>query len=262
MKSGIIITAVTLTVITFTGYGQGIVGKLKQKAAQVGERTVEKKIDEKTGISQPGSAPAGGPKSGPGGSSAPTNTTGEGLVVTPPNVKESMAEAEVSFRTGMYSDARYALRQAMLGVEMEIGNQVLNSLPESVVGLPKKEGADQVTSMGYGWVGLTIYREYASGDKQLSIAIANNSAWMAALNMYLTNPGYSSTGQQNWKQIKVKGYKGIIEFNEGSGYKVSVPIGQTSLIMWEGINFATEQDIMNAANAFDIDAIKNKLGEK
>ena len=64
MKPGIIITAVTFTVIAFTGNGQGIVGKLKQKAAQIGERTVEKKIDEKTGISQPGSAPVGGPRSG------------------------------------------------------------------------------------------------------------------------------------------------------------------------------------------------------
>ncbi|HEU5293031.1 MAG TPA: hypothetical protein VFU05_20440, partial [Cyclobacteriaceae bacterium] len=61
---------------------------------------------------------------------------------------------------------------------------------------------------------------------------------------------------------KVKGYKGIIEYNEGSGYKLTVPIGQSSLIVWEGVNFANEKEMMDAANAFDIDGIKKILGEK
>jgi hypothetical protein len=86
---------------------------------------------------------------------------------------------------------------------------------------------------------------------------------MAAYNAYMMNSSYSSSGgQQNWKQTKVKGYKGIIEYSDGSGYKLSVPLGQSSLIVWEGINLANEQEMMNAASAFDIDGIKKKLGEK
>ena len=54
----------------------------------------------------------------------------------------------------------------------------------------------------------------------------------------------------------------MIEYNEGSGYKLSVPVGQSSLIVWEAINFASEQEVMNAANAFDIDGIKKMLGEQ
>jgi hypothetical protein len=147
---------------------------------------------------------------------------------------------------------------------MEIGQNVLKSLPETVVGLKKDATADQVTSMGAGWVGLTIHREYENTeDKQLRVEIANNAAWMSSYNAYMANANYASTGtQQNWKQTKVKGYKGIIEYSDGSGYKISVPIGQSSMIVWEGVNFATEQDIMNAANAFDIDGIKKTLGEK
>ena len=87
---------------------------------------------------------------------------------------------------------------------------------------------------------------------------------MSALNMYLANGGYAQTtnGQQNWKQTKVKGNKAIIEYNEGSGYKLSVPLGQSSLIVWEAVNFASEQEMMSAANSFDIDGIKKMLGEQ
>jgi hypothetical protein len=87
---------------------------------------------------------------------------------------------------------------------------------------------------------------------------------MASVNMYLANGGYAqqTNGQQNWKQVKVKGHRGIIEYDESSGYKLSVPLGQSSLIVWEGVNFASEQEVMSAANAFDIDGIKNTLGEK
>ena len=258
MRIKLILAGVFCLGVSWHGSAQGIVNKLKQKAAQATEKAIEKKIDPNAGNqnnqgNQPGNQ-----------SGKPANTSGGGLVITPPDVKQNITEAESSFKAGNYADARYAVRQAMLGVEMEIGQKVLASLPESVVGLKKEAESDKVTSMGYGWVGLTIHREYSSGNKQLSVDIANNSAWMSAVNAYLAG-GYaqqSSGGQQNWKQTKVKGYKAVIEYGEGSGYKLSVPIGQSSLIVWQGINFATEQDMMNAANAFDIDGIKNKLGEK
>lgn len=255
MKSKFTLILVLFTFAGWSIHAQGIVGKLKQKAIQATEKAIENKVDPKsnTGNQNPGNQ-----------TNNPANTSGAGLVVTPPDVKQNLAEAESAYKSGNYSDARYAVRQAMLGVEMEIGQKVLASLPESVAGLKKETESDKVTSMGYGWVGLTIHREYSSGNKQLSVDIANNSAWMSAVNAYLASGGYAqqASGEQNWKQTKVKGYRGIIEYNEGSGYKLSVPIGQSSLIVWQGINFASEQDIMNTANAFDIDGIKNKLGEK
>jgi hypothetical protein len=196
--------------------------------------------------------------------SRPANKGGGGLISTPPDVNQHLAEAESSYKAGSYGEARYAVQQAMLGVEMQIGNKVLESLPEAVNGLEKVPESDQVTSAGYGWSGLTIHREYLKDDRELRTTVANNSAWMSAINMYMSNGGYAQTtnGEQNWKQTKVKGHKAIIEYDDNTGYKLSVPIGQTSLIVWEGVNFASEADMMSAANSFDIDAIKNMLGEK
>ena len=153
----------------------------------------------------------------------------------------------------------------MLGVELEIGNRILKSLPESISGLNKEAESDQVTSTGWGWAGLTIHREYSDGkDKQLTVNIANNSVLMAGVNAYFASGGYAqqTNGEQNWKQTKVQGYKAIIEFNEGSGYKLSVPIGQSSIIVYEGINFATEPEMMKAAEVIKIDSIKKELGEQ
>ena len=67
---------------------------------------------------------------------------------------------------------------------------------------------------------------------------------------------------QNVKQTKVKSYKAVITYDDSKGYTLLVPLGQSSLIVWECVNFATEQDVMNAANAFDIDGIKKMLGEQ
>ncbi|HSB91689.1 MAG TPA: hypothetical protein VLC28_01170, partial [Flavitalea sp.] len=93
---------------------------------------------------------------------------------------------------------------------------------------------------------------------------ANNAVWMQAINMYLANGAYSQSNgeQQNWKQTKLKGNRAVIEFDKSSGYKLSVPLGQTSLIIFQGINFATEADMMDACGTVDIDKIKKELGEK
>lgn len=248
-----------LAVISFTAEAQGIVNRLKQKALDAGEKAIERKIDPTPGSGNTGNNPA------PGNTSErPANTSGGGLVTTPPDVRQNIAEAETSYRSGKYSDARYAVRQAMLGVEMEIGQKVLKSLPETVQGLRFKPEADQVTSTGFGWVGLTIHREYGSGNKYFAVDVANNSALVSAVNAYLASGAYAqqTSGEQNWKQTKFKDHRAVIEYDPGSGYKLSVPFGQTSVIVFEGRNFASEQEMMNAANVFDLNAIKSKLGEK
>jgi len=242
---------------------QGLVGKLKQKAAQAAERAVEKKVEQKTGVNT-GTNPNSGTTGGNSGTNRPSNKGGGGLISTPPDVKQNLSDAETAYKSSSYGEARYAVQQAMLGVEMEIGQKVLKSLPETVTGLPRVAEQDQVTSTGWGWVGLTIQRQYLKGDKQLTTTIANNAAWMSAINMYLANGGYAqqTNGEQNWKQTKVKGYRAVIEYDDATGYKLSVPIGQTSLLVLEGINFASEQEMMSAANSFDLDGIKKMLGEK
>ncbi|HEY3402810.1 MAG TPA: hypothetical protein VGK59_05440 [Ohtaekwangia sp.] len=265
MISRILLVCVAVFV-SFALNGQGLLGKLKQKAEQAAENAAEKKAKEKAGLNTGGNDQSGSTNSGSSssGSGNPTNKGGGGLVTTPPDVKANLTDAETAFKSNSYGDARYAVQQAMLGVEMEIGNKVLKSLPETVSSLPYQKESDQVTSTGWGWAGLTIQREYLKEDKQLRTMIANNSAWMSAVNMYLANGGYSQTtgGEQNWKQTKVKGHRAVIEYNESSGYKLSVPLGQTSLIVWEAVNFASEQEVMTAANAFDIDGLIKTLGEK
>jgi len=254
-----------MVLFAFTANSQGMLNRLKQKAEQAAERAIDKKIEQKTskGSNAGNTTGPGGASSGGNGNNA-SNKGGGGLISTPPDVNQNLADADAAYKAKTYGEARYAVQQAMLGVEMEIGNKILKSLPETVAGLPKEVEADQVTSTGWGWVGLTIHREYYQNDKELRVTIANNSAWMAAYNMYISNSGYAqqTNGEQNWKQTKVKGYRGVIEYSDASGYKLSVGLGQSSLIMWEGINFASEQEMMKAAEAFDIDAIKKQLGEK
>jgi hypothetical protein len=261
-----LVAGIAVLACTMVSHGQGLVGKLKQKAEQAAEKALEKKAQEKTGVNSGDESGDTGSSSGStsGSGNKPTNKGGGGLVTEPPDVKQNLTDAEAAFKAASYGEARYAVQQAMLGVEMEIGNKVLKSLPETVSGLPKNAPGDQVTSTGWGWVGLTIKREYLKDDKQLTTTIANNAAWMSAVNMYLANGGYSqqTNGEQNWKQIKVKGHRAVIEYSDDSGYKLSIPLGQSSLIVFEGINFASEQEMVAAANAFDIDGIKKTLGEK
>lgn len=263
----LICCAMALVVLS-TANGQGLLKKMKQKAEQAADKVMDKKIDDAVnkGSNNSTSADGGTPSSGSAGNqkNKPVNKGGQGLIATPPNVNENLGSADVAFKSGKYSEARYAVQQAMLGVEMEIGKKILEGLPQTIAGLKKDSSLDQVTSTGWGWAGLTIQRTYNEADKQLSFTIANNAVWMQAINMYLANGSYMQTsgGQQNWKQTKVQDQRAVIEYNESTGYKLSVPLGQTSLLMYEGVNFATEQDFMAAVNQINIANIKSQLGEK
>lgn len=269
MRTKITLVCLALLLVGAASGNAQILKKLKQKAEQAAEKIVDKKTDDaiygkKNPAGDAGVAGATGQAGGKVYGKNPSNTGGGGLVTAPPDVKENLTSAEASYKGGSFSEARYSIQQAMIGVEMQIGEKLLASLPQTVAGLPVEKEADQVTSTGYGWVGLTIHREYLQDDKQFGITIANNAMLLSAVNLYLANGGYSQTtnGEQKWKRIQVKGNKAVIEYDESSGYKISVPLGQSSMILFEGINFKTEAEMMKAANEIDIDNIKKTLGEK
>jgi hypothetical protein len=191
-----------------------------------------------------------------------SNTRGGGLTNTPPNVPENIASAGSAFGKGNYRDAKNAVRQAILGVEMEIGHNILESLPESVKGLVKVPEEDRVASMSIGFVGLTIERTYRGGDQQLKVTIGNDAALLSAVNMYMTSGVYTSSEETGQKQVTFKGQQGILAYDESSGYTLSVPFGQSSVFVAEGTNYSNEQEIMAAAEEFDLEKIKKELGEQ
>lgn len=200
-------------------------------------------------------------------SGTPQNHKGGGLTNTPPpDVKEQISDAEKSQTAGNYSDARYSIQQALMSIELQIGKQVLQSLPATVSGLQKDTVQNEVMSTSWGWNNLTIQSVYKKADQQMTVTIGNNSFYSGFVNLYFNNGMYGQTGTNgdnpNVKQTKVKGYKAIISYDDSKGYSLLVPLGQSSLIVWECVNFTNEAAVTSAANAFDIDSIKKMLGEQ
>ncbi len=238
--------------------------KLKQKVQQTTNKVIDKKVDDAVdnavGIDDNSS-----PGSGTSSSGKPTNKGGAGLKNTPPpDVKQQMTEAETAYQQNKYSDARYSIQQALIGVEIQLGRELLHSLPATVDGLPKDTTQDKVVSTQWGWSNMTIQRVYSGGkDKQITVNIGNSGLYAGLVNMYF-NSAYvqADASQQNVKQVKVKGYKAIIQYDDSKGYTLIAQLGQSSMIAWECINFADENEVMNAAGQFDIDGIKKTLGEQ
>ncbi len=246
-------------------YAQGILNRVKDKVNKSVNKKVDKAVENKTGVS---TEPAANENSNSTSSSGkPMNKAGgAGLSnTTPPDVKAQMTEAETAHTQKSYSEARYALQQALMGVEIQLGRQILHSLPSKAATLPADTLQDKVMSTQWGWNNLTIHRVYKDGaDKQLTITIGNNGLYSGYVNLYFANAGMMEANgeKQNFKQVRVKGNKAIIQYDDNKGYTLIVPLGQTSMIVWECINFATEQDVMQAANEFDIAGIKKMLGEQ
>lgn len=247
-----VITALLVVLIFHPASQAQLLKKLKQKVNSAINKNVSSEVDPATSSNQSGK---------------PANTKGGGLTnTTPPDVKQQIADAEKSQAAGNYSDARYSIQQAMMGVELQIGKEILQTLPATVDGLEKDSAENKVMSTQWGWNNLTIQSIYKKGDKQMTVTIGNSGFYGGLASLYFNNGAYMQTtsdgNNQNVKQTKLKGYKAVITFEESKGYTLLVSIGQSSLIGWECINFATEQEVMTAAGSFDIDKIKKMLGEQ
>lgn len=265
MKQKLLLILLACIGIGSQTHAQGFLKKLKEKVEKKAEDVLDKKIADKTGTAN--TATNGFDKTNSSGNAKkgrPVNSSGEGLKnSTVPDVLQQISEADLAYNKQQFGEARFSVQQALLGVELQIGKQLLTSLPAEIANLPKDSTEDRVMSSRYGWANLTIQRIYQKEEKQLSILIGNNAMYAGALDMYFGFAATQSNGEtQNTKQIRIKGNKGIIQFEESEGYTIIMQMGTAGMITWKGINFTTEKEMMDAVQQFDIDMIKKTMGEQ
>jgi hypothetical protein len=71
------------------------------------------------------------------------------------DVPQALAQASDKYSTREYRDARTSLRKALKTLDIKVGQQILESLPESVKGLSMNKESDRVDSETSYWAGLS-----------------------------------------------------------------------------------------------------------
>jgi hypothetical protein len=246
---------------------QGLLKKAGQRLGREAERMLDKSgkkesesetdtdqnAQQQQGIDQP--AAEGDYSSGSSGSKRKK--------MTPPDVNKSIADAETAFKARDFNDTRYNIQQALMGIELEIGYQVLNSLPKNIDGLDFIEEEDQVQSSGWGFQGFLVKRTFNDKkDKSVDISIINNAAMISGMNMVLSNPGYMNSSDNNQKSVKVGNYRALLTAEDNGSFTLGIPLGQSSLVNLELNEYADENEVIATAEKFDYESIKTMLGEQ
>lgn len=186
------------------------------------------------------------------------NPTAKGKKLTPPSVTNHLDGAKSSLQNEQYTNARFDVKEAMRGVELEIGYAILEAMPKKVDELVFDENNDGVTSTGTGFAGLVISRVYENNDeKQMTASIGNNSALGASYNMLISS-GYSAN-DGNHKNVTVQGNRGTLTFDDYSTYTLGVPFGQNSIFVLECSGCNDEEEVLSASNSFDINRFDELL---
>ncbi len=235
---------------------QGILNRVKQK---VEDKIVNEIFKDKDQSQQQSANPAESPTSTP----SATNRKVGGLSNQDIDVPQYIADANTAFRAKEYANSRAAARQAMWGIELEIGRNLLKSLPDIVAGLDADKEQDKVISSGIGFVGLVMERSYTGkkDDKELEIFVRTDPDPLTMTMMNMAG-NYRTSENMNQKSIRFQNINATITFDHNEGYALTLTAGQSTFVQINGVNFDSEKDFMAAANSFNIDSIKKGLGDQ
>ena len=248
-----------MTGITTTASAQ--FPRLQRKLEQALEKKVEDKIEEE--LEEDGGLFGEEPASSndPQRTNTPNKIKGKSL--SAPDATQHIEEAENQLSQKAYSDARYEVKQALIAVELAIGQSILEEdMPKQIGNLDYLPHNDAVASSGIGFAGLAVQRSYESNNERMQAGVYNNQTMLLQYQRILTNPSYYENSDVQYKTVRVQGQEGSLSFDNDNTYTLGVPFGQNSLFILECVNFSDENQVMNAANAFDLNAIMKKLDEQ
>jgi Ni/Co efflux regulator RcnB len=226
---------------------------------RLGEKAVEKKIRkelEKDGdedIFDNDNDQSARSNRGEGGNYA----KGKGLEA--PDFNEHVTNAETALADSNFPQTRREIQQALVAVEVEIGQKILASFPKEVIGLDYNSDNDVLHSNGYNFSGLIIGREYPSNKKYVEAGVASQSVIMGSYGFVVNDQTYSDDNGTA-KSVTVQGFSGTLHFDEDTRYQLGVRLGDENFFYLTCRGCADEAEVMKAANTFDLPDYQKRLG--
>ena len=179
------------------------------------------------------------------------------------NFDSKISDAQSAYKSGDLDGARMALQDALNEVNMAIGKEVINLLPENMKDLSYNKQDDNVNGSGVGYSGLFVSRNYGETGtgKSASVTIIADSPLMAGINTILAMPAIMTSGaDSNQKRIKIGTYKALLQINDTDNgkknYDVQVPFG-SSLLTFHCDGYS-EADAVSMANTIPVSKIDEK----
>ncbi|HPE55949.1 MAG TPA: hypothetical protein P5514_05740 [Bacteroidales bacterium] len=146
------------------------------------------------------------------------------------DVPKLLDEASSSYSSGDLENARFALQEALNGINQAIGQDILSQLPQTIGDMSIVENSDNVTGTNLGFAGLYVNRDYKSETSELNFQIISDSPMMAAISSMLSMSVFMAA-DPNQKRIKLDGYKALMTRNEDSegvvSYDIQLPFGSS-----------------------------------
>lgn len=170
---------------------------------------------------------------------------------------KNIATARSSYSSGNLEEARFAMQQMLIDLDMVIGREVLKMLPEKMGAFTSNASNDNVTA-NTGLTGVLIHRDYGSGAKMYNLDMMSNSPLVASINAILSIPFMGNSGDGTQKVIRIDGYKAMLqksvdETTKKTDYTLQVPIGSTLLTFT--VPDTNEDEMIKMANTIPLSQI-------
>lgn len=172
------------------------------------------------------------------------------------DVNDKLNEAQRAYQAGNFEEARFALQEALQGVNQAIGRDILEILPDNLQGMTAVEGSDNVTSANVGFAGLFVSRRYEGDNTSANIEIMSDSPLVAVVNTFLSLPAIMIS-DPNQKRVRIDGYRGMQtrnEYEDRVTYEIQIPIGST-LFSFNVSGFDNEKTVSDMLNRLQIGQI-------
>ncbi len=173
------------------------------------------------------------------------------------DVQAKLDEARSAYASGNLENTRFALEEALNGINQAIGNEILALLPATLNGMAVQEGQDQVTGTNLGFAGLYVNRYYGNEERNASVEIVSDSPLLAGINSLLALPVIMNN-DPNQKRIKLGNYKALMTRNTDETGRVSwdiqMPFG-SSLLTFTCAGFDNENEVTGMAGSLPMEKI-------
>ncbi|MDQ3015116.1 MAG: hypothetical protein M3R25_00100 [Bacteroidota bacterium] len=182
-------------------------------------------------------------------------------------------EAQTYLAAKDYKQAQMSLQDAINDLNLVLGQQIAEALPNEINGLTAEPGDASNTGgmniMGIGMVISKSYRNAGKKENEADVQILANSPMLAAINMYINNPAMAGQG---YKSVRVGTRRAILKSEMNDFYmdngsskqirssEIQIPLSQT-LITLNLKGFASEAEELAFAGKLDIEKLRVALGE-